>query len=141
MENLFATVAYGTAVVGYDLLKDKPEARIGKARKISSLGLTGGGAAGDCAIELWVDNEKVGTYANTGTGDACDMQRDHKPLNTYVKAGALIQAKVIDAAPSGNMHIEIEFSSVGTGYRRTFRRRSYTGTRRTSSARRPAQRW
>lgn len=140
IENVVTTVAFGTAVVGYDLLTGKAEARIGKARVISSIGVTGGQAAGDCGVELWIDSTKVGTYYNTATGDACDVQRDMKPANTYVPAGALIQLKVIDAAAGNNMHAEIEFSAPkSSGRRTTYRRRSYTG-RRSTTGRRPP-RW
>jgi len=140
MENVVSTVAFGTAVIGYDLLSNKPEARVGQARKITSIGLTGGTAAGDCAVEIWVDNTKIGTYYNTRAGDACSVNDDMKPAATYVKSGALIQAKVIDAAPANNMHLEIEFSSASSGYtgRRTYgrRRSARTTTRRTTSMRR-----
>lgn len=130
IENLRASVAYGTAVVGYDLLTGVPEARTGENRVISNVALTGGAAAGDCGIEVWVDSTKVGTYFNTGTSGAADRQRDLIPSDTFVKAGALIQAKVIDAAPSGVMVVQIEFSKPKARVRRFFKRT--TTTRRSS---------
>jgi len=132
-ENLYASVAFGTAVVGYDLLVNVPENRVSFARTISAIACTGGTAAGDCGFELWVDGQKKGTYFNTAAGAAADKQRDLKDADTYVPANALIQCKVIDAAPANTMTVSMEFkkpSSGGTWKRKTYRRSSSRSTRR-----------
>jgi len=132
IENTRSVVAYGTAVVGYDLLTGNVDARATDSRVICGVACLGGGAVGDCGFELWIDNNKVGTYFNTSTALAPDKQKDIIDANTYVKAGALIQAKVIDAAPSGSIVCHIEFSRP----QKTFSRRGYT--RRPAAARRSA---
>jgi len=134
-ENLYASVAFGTAIVGYDVLIGVPEQRVSYPRTISAIGVTGGSAAGDCGVELWVDGIKRGTYFNTATGAAADKQRDLKDADTYVPANALIQCKVIDAAPANTITISMEFKKPASSGR-TWKRKSYSRSSTRTNTRR-----
>lgn len=129
---IYANVAYGTAAVGYDLLAGKRENKEARARKITSVACVGGGAAGDCGVEIFVGGRSCGVFMNSSTGNAPKTDTDHKTINQYVPANAQIEAKVIDAAPSGTVCIELAVEeAASTGYRRSGYRRSYSGRRST----------
>ena len=61
-----ASIAAATAVVGYDLLKDNMLQAVGYPRVITGVGLTGSAAAGDSAVDLYVDTVLVGQFLGGG---------------------------------------------------------------------------
>lgn len=101
MGSLRVSVAAATAVVGYDLLKDERQQVVSYDREIWGLMLTGSAAAGDCTVDLYIEDVYVGTYANTSTGEG-QINTDLQPISDlYVPAGSKIHAIVSDA-PSTN---------------------------------------
>lgn len=136
--DIYVKTAFGTAVVNYDLLKDEPKRTDPMARVVKGYALVGGGAAADCAIELFVGGQRVGTQWNSSTGDSIDMNKDVVPCDIFVRPGAQIEAKVIDAAPSGNMTLGVIFGKPTKTFtpRRAYtaKRTSPTSTRRGNSA-------
>lgn len=122
-------IAAATAVVGYDLLTGQRDARTPYARKLDGLAYVGSANVGDTVVEIFVQGQSVGKYANSSTGVGVDKQKDVMPLNIRVPANALIEAKVTDAASTNAVVLQLEFDTpeYSTGYRKTFRRKSYTG--------------
>lgn len=134
-----AGVAAATAVVGYDLLTGLRDARTPEARNISALKFTGANAAGECAIEVYVNRQLVGTYHNTSTGLVADENKDTQKMATYVPGMALIEAKVIKAPTVSPVMLTLEFSPARSSYGGTRRRWTgrRTGVRRTGGSRLP----
>lgn len=63
------SIAAATAVVGYDLLTNRPDIAVSSRRRvIRGLGLTGSAAAGDTVVEIKVGARTVSTLYNTATG-------------------------------------------------------------------------
>jgi len=63
------SIPAATAVVGYDLLTNRPDiANAAGGRVLRALALTGSGAAGDTVIDVKVANRTVATLYNTATG-------------------------------------------------------------------------
>lgn len=137
--NIRKVVAVADAVVGVDMLQvspAEPNVRTPYARKMDGIAITGSAAVGDFIIDLFVNGTKKGTYSNTSTGLGMDKSKDLIPLNLFVPANALIEARIIDAANTNPVVIQLEFDKpdvAGRTFRRSARR-SYT-PRRTSSGR------
>lgn len=119
-----ASIPAATAVVGYDLLTGERDARVPFARKLDTIALVGSAAAGDTIIELFVQGQSVGKYSNSSTGVSIDRTKDMIPLNIYVGANELIEAKVIDAASTNPVVLQLEFDKpeYNKTYRRSYRR-------------------
>jgi len=101
-----ASVAAATAVVGYDLLSQNMLQSVGYPRVITGVGLTGSAAAGDSAIDLYVDTVLVGQFYNTTTGFPTN---DHIiPIEFQVPANSKITARVTDAASTNPLNIVVK---------------------------------
>ena len=133
--NIRKEIAAASALVGVDLLQvspSHPDARTPFARKMDSIACVGSAAAGDFIFDLFINGRRVGTYANSATGVGIDKSRDLIALDLFVPANALIECKVVDAANTNPVLIQLEFSKpdrVGGFRRRTYRR---YGSARTS---------
>jgi len=100
------SVAAATAAVGYDLLSGNMLQQVGYPRVITGVGLCGSAAAGDTAIELYVDTVLVGQFYNTTTGFPTN---DHiVPIEFEIPANSRIVCKVIDAASTNPINILIK---------------------------------
>lgn len=64
------SVAYATAIVGYDLATGKFWQSLGRKRALAGIALKGSAAAADTKVELFIDTVKIGEFYNTGTGFA-----------------------------------------------------------------------
>jgi hypothetical protein len=85
--------------VGVDSFADQPGAVAAFARTIVGAALCGSAAIGDAIIDLFVENTKVATLANTKTN--VEPNRDDIiPMAVPVPAGARIGVHVTDAAGS-----------------------------------------
>jgi len=90
-------VAAATAVLGYDLLTNRPDIAVsGRDRTLRAIGLTGSAAIGDSGADFKVGNVTVGTIYNTATGfptaDAAQFKTAY-----HVPAGTPLSIVVIDA--------------------------------------------
>lgn len=133
MENLRVEVAQATAVVGYDLLTGLRDARTPEPRQLVGLGFVGSAVIGDCIGELYINRVLTGTYAcSTAAVKGMDTNKDILQLDSYVPANAQIEFKLVKAAVTNPVVLQLEFAKAGYGGRSGgFRRRS----RRTSPAR------
>ncbi len=104
---LEATVAFGTAVLGYDLLTGVVGKRESSGRRLIGVGLCGGTAAGDCAMDVNVNSVPVATLFNLATGWPT---KDHiLPVNILVPGDSELALLVTDAAPANAMNAVLLF--------------------------------
>ena len=101
------SVAFGTAVVGYDLFKDTIWQQAPYPRILSGVGVTGGTAALDTKVSVYVGTVKVGEFYNSAAG-AVLVNQHMFAMNEEVAAGDLIHCYVDDAAPANNINVVVE---------------------------------
>lgn len=102
------SVAAATAVVGYDLLTNRPDiATAGHRRTLRAVGLTGSAAAGDAAVDIKVANRTVASLFNSATGFPA---ADSAKFNTsfLVPAGAPVSIIVTDAPATNPLNALID---------------------------------
>ncbi|MBA7540683.1 hypothetical protein ES705_32982 [subsurface metagenome] len=94
------SVTAAVAVAGYDLARDQTWRVSSRQRKLRGLAVAGSTAAGDCSLDLFVDQYKVGTFFNLALGFPT---MDHMiPLKgNLVPPGATI-ALIMNVAPTTN---------------------------------------
>lgn len=94
------SVPAATAVAGYDLARDQTWRVSSRQRKLRGLAVCGSTAAGDCSLDLFVDQYRVGTFYNLALGFPT---MDHMlPLKgNLVPPGATI-ALIMNVAPTAN---------------------------------------
>jgi len=101
--------AAATAVLLYDMLtgEDGPRfARMnGVDRVITKVALAGSAAAGDSAVQLFVEDTYYGTIKNTTGGAVLAKADDHIPITIPVPAGQQIRAIVSDAATTNPLNL------------------------------------
>ena len=101
------SVAFGTAVVGYDLFKDTIWQQAPYPRILSGVGVCGGGAALDSKVSVYVGTVKVGEFYNSATG-AVLVNQHMFSMNAEIPAGDLVHCYVDDAAPSDKINVVVE---------------------------------
>jgi hypothetical protein len=101
------SVAAATAVVGYDLFRDQTWRVSARSRRLRGLAVAGSAAAGDTAVDLYVDQHWVGRFYNLATGWPT---MDHMvPLKgNYVPPGATVACIVADAPLTNPINIILE---------------------------------
>lgn len=106
MPNYTVSVAAATAVVGYDLLVGTVYARGPKHRTINAVGLKGSAAAGDTIVDIYVDEVRIGTFQNTGTGipNKDDLFMTERNI---IPAGAQLRAVVTDAPATNPINLMV----------------------------------
>ncbi len=94
------SVAAAIAVAGYDLARDQTWRVSARQRKLRGLAVCGSTVAGDCSLDLFVDQYRVGTFYNLALGFPT---MDHMlPLKgNLVPPGATI-ALIMNMAPTAN---------------------------------------
>jgi hypothetical protein len=104
---VISSVAAATAVVGYDLLRDKPWRVAGRPRRLLGVALTGSAAVGDSAADVMVGNTKVGELYNNATGFPT---RDHLfgMGGVVVPAGETIAVIVTDAPATNPLNVMLD---------------------------------
>lgn len=102
------SVAAATAVVGYDLLTNRPDiSSSGLARILRALALTGSAAIGDSAVDVKVGNRVVATLFNTAldfpTNDAAKFDTAYN-----VPSGQAVSVIVTDAAATNPLNLLVD---------------------------------
>ena len=99
------SVAAATAVINYDMLSSSAAAQRGArmsnvVRVITGIGVCGSAAAGDCEVQIFVEDAYYGNMKNKATGG---VTNDHilKGLDIPVPAAAQIRI-VVSVAPGTN---------------------------------------
>ena len=101
------SVAFGTAIVGYDLFKDTIWQQAPYPRILSGVGLCGGAVALDSKASVYIGTVKVGEFYNSAAG-AVLVNQHMFSMNAEIPAGDLIHCYVDDPAPSGNINVVVE---------------------------------
>jgi len=102
------SVAAATAVVGYDLLTNRPDIAVASTpRVLRAVGLTGSAAAGDAAVDIKVASRTVSTLFNSATGfptaDAAKFDTAYA-----VPAGSPVSVIVTDAPATNPLNLLID---------------------------------
>lgn len=101
------SVAAATAVLGYDLFANQTWRVSGRDRRLRGMAVTGSAAAGDSAVDLFIDQYHVGRFYNTATGFP-DMSRDLQPLRgNLVPRGSTVAAIVADAPATNPLNVTL----------------------------------
>jgi len=102
------SVAAATAVVGYDLLTNRPDiANSSQRRVLRALALTGSGAAGDTVTDIKVGNRTVATLYNTATGFPTN-DASKFPTSYLVPPGSPVSVIVTDAPVTNALNLLID---------------------------------
>jgi hypothetical protein len=107
-----ASVAAGTAVVGYNILNNERWNRSPVHRILSACGLAGSAAILDTQGDLYIDEVRVSSFFNTALG-APQVNRDMQPLaSLLVPAGAELQFIVTDAPATSPINITLSLQDI-----------------------------
>ena len=102
-----AQVAFGTAVLKYDLLTGVTGKRESAGRRLIGIGLGGGAVSGDCGADLVVNSIAVASLLNRAI---TVPTKDHiLPCNIIIPGDAELIVEVTDVAPSGFMACTLIF--------------------------------
>lgn len=102
------SVAAATAVVGYDLLTNRPDiSSSSQPRVLRAVGLTGSAAAGDAAVDIKVANRVVSSLFNSATGfPAADSAKFDTSF--AVPAGSPVSVIITDAPATNPINLLID---------------------------------
>ena len=102
------SVLAATAVLGYDLLTNRPDIAVSaRNRVLRAIGLTGSAAGGDSAVDFKVGNAIVATLFNSNTGfPAADA--DKFPTSYHIPAGAPLSIVVTDAPATNPLNVLVD---------------------------------
>ena len=112
MPNYTVSIAAATAVLNADLLAGERYKRTPQSRTLEGLALTGSAAIGDCEVEIFIDEIRVGSFFNNALNFP---NNDHLlPLESlFIPGGAELQAIVIDAAATNPINMMLAIEDVG----------------------------
>ncbi len=112
MPSYTTSVAAATAVVGYDLLTGEPQARSPKNRALMSIAFTGSAVIGDCKVDVYIDEVRVGSFFNSALLTP-QTNRDRQMLEAlFVPAGAQLRVIVTDAPASNPVFVQLGLQDV-----------------------------
>ena len=101
------SIAAATAVLDYDLFRDKLWRQSGRPRRIVAIGLAGSAAALDSKARLTIGAVEVGEIYNAATGA---VLRDHMfRIGAHVPAGAEVHLYVTDAPTTNPLNASVDF--------------------------------
>jgi len=97
--------AAATAVLGYNLLQNRPDVQSsGRNRVLRGLALTGSAVVGDCSVDVKVGDRVVGTFYNSGLLTP-QKDRDVMPMSVNVPAGVPVSVIVVDAPATSILYV------------------------------------
>jgi len=95
------SVAAATAVLGYNLLANRPDvASSGRARVIRGIAVTGSAVVGDSRVQVKVGNNVVATLYNTALGFATQDASTFKTQYAVPPSSPI--SIIVDDAPATN---------------------------------------
>lgn len=102
------SVAAATAVLGYDLLTNRPDIQTsGRDRVLRAVGLTGSAAGGDSAVDFKVANVTVASLFNSATGFPSN-DASKFPTQFVVPAGMPLSIIVTDAPATNPLNALVD---------------------------------
>jgi len=100
--------AAATAVLGYNLLQNRPDVQTaGRNRVLRGLALTGSAVIGDCSVDVKVGDRVVATVYNSALLTP-QMDRDKMTLSVHVPAGVPISVIVVDAPATSILYVMLD---------------------------------
>jgi len=102
------SIAAATAVVGFDMLTNRPDIAVASTpRVIRAIGLTGSAAVGDSVVDIKVASRTVATLVNNVLNfPAADSGKFETMYN--VPAGSPVSVIVTDAAATNPLNLLID---------------------------------
>ena len=94
----------GTAL-NTDLASGKRGAIEPVPRVLDGMAVLGSAAVGDAAVDLYLGDTYVGTYRNTSTTIAPDLQKDVQPVGYIIAPNEAIRLLVTDASVTTALRI------------------------------------
>ncbi|MCX6497166.1 MAG: hypothetical protein NTU93_00015 [Arthrobacter sp.] len=105
------SVAAATAVLGYDIMQNTQLQQSANPRVLNGAGMRGSAAAGDTAVDLFIDTVKVATIYNTSTG--VPNIDDIMPIDSlYIPPNALVHAYVTDAPATNPVFLALVLEEI-----------------------------
>ena len=100
--------AAATAVLGYNLLQNRPDVQsAGRNRVLRGLALTGSAVIGDCSVDVKVGDRVVATVFNSALLTP-QQARDLMTLSVSVPAGAPVSVIVTDAPATSILYLMLD---------------------------------
>lgn len=108
MANTTIGTPAATAVLGYNLLQNRPDVQMSsRNRTLRGIALTGSAVIGDCAVDVKVADRVVGTFFNSALLTP-QADRDVMPLSVYVPQGAPVSVIVVDAPATSILYVMLD---------------------------------
>lgn len=100
--------AAATAVLGYNLLQNRPDVQsAGRTRTLRGFALTGSAVIGDCSVDVKVGDRVVGTFFNSALLTP-QANRDVMPMSVHVPAGVPVSVIVADAPATSILYAMLD---------------------------------
>jgi len=100
--------AAATAVLGYNLLQNRPDVQSsGRNRVLRGLALTGSAVIGDCSVDVKVGDRVIATVFNSALLTP-QMDRDKMTLSVHVPAGVPVSVIVVDAPATSILYVMLD---------------------------------
>jgi hypothetical protein len=100
--------AAATAVLGYNLLQNRPDVQsAGRTRTLRGLALTGSAVIGDCSVDVKVGDRVVATVFNSALLTP-QRDRDVQTLAVHVPAGSPVSVIVVDAPATSVLYVMLD---------------------------------
>lgn len=108
MANVTIATPAATAILGYNLLQNRPDVQsAGRNRTLRGFALTGSAVIGDCSVDIKVGDRVVGTFFNSALLTP-NADRDVMPLSVYVPAGVPVSVIVTDAPATSILYVMLD---------------------------------
>lgn len=102
------SVPAATAVLGYNLLANRPDISVSaRARVLRGLAVTGSAAVGDARVSVKVGNTVVATLYNTATGFPTN-DASKFPTSFAVPPGSPLSVEVTDAPATNPLNLLLD---------------------------------
>ena len=100
--------AAATAVLGYNLLQNRPDVQSsGRNRVLRGLALTGSAVIGDCSVDVKIGDRVVATVFNSALLTP-QMDRDIMKLSVSVPSGSPVSVIVVDAPATSILYVMLD---------------------------------
>jgi len=100
--------AAATAVLGYNLLQNRPDVQTsGRNRTLRGLALTGSAVIGDCSVDVKVGDRVVASVFNSALLTP-QKDRDVQTLAVYVPASTPVSVIVTDAPATSILYCMLD---------------------------------
>jgi len=97
-----------TAILGYNLLQNRPDVQSGgRNRVLRGLALTGSAVIGDCSVDVKVGDRVVASVFNSALLTP-QVDRDLMPMSVHVPAGVPVSVIVTDAPATSILYAMLD---------------------------------